>query len=59
MAFISLFWLIIELLLVFFVIPESKLEVLEEVIVFSLFTFGGIVAAYCGFKAFGKDEMKK
>jgi len=58
MAFISLAWIILETLLLFFVVPESKILVLKEPISASYYVMGGIVAAYMGFKSFSKDKAE-
>ena len=50
-------WMIIETLLLFYTIPESKLSVLQEPITWSYFVCGGVITAYMGFKAFGKEKM--
>jgi hypothetical protein len=59
LAFIAMAWTIVETLLLFFVVPESKLSVLSEPITWSYFVNGGIVTAYMGFKAFGKEKMER
>lgn len=58
MAAIALAWIIIETLLLFFVVPESKIAVLQEPITWSYFVMGGIVTAYMGFKAFSKEKIE-
>jgi hypothetical protein len=57
MAAAALIWMIIETLLLFFVVPESKIAVLSEPITWSYFVMGGVITAYMGFKAFGKEKM--
>ncbi len=57
MAIAALCWIIVETLLLFYTVPESKLAVLQEPITWSYFVMGGIITAYMGFKAFGKEKM--
>lgn len=52
-------WSIVKTLLLFYTIPEAKLSVLSEPIVWSYFIEGGIICAYFGFKAFAKDQMSQ
>ena len=58
MAIAALAWLILETLLLFYTLPVDKITALNTPITSSYYVMGGIVAAYMGFKAFGKDEMK-
>jgi len=59
MAIAALAWIMIETLLLFFVVPVEKLAVLQEPITWSYFVMGGIITAYMGFKAFGKEKMEQ
>ena len=58
MAISAGIWMIIETLLLFFAVPESKLAVLQEPITWSYFVCGGVITAYMGFKAFGKEKIE-
>lgn len=58
MAIAAFSWTVIQTLLLFFAIPTEKIEALNIPITSSYYIMGGIVVAYMGFKAFGKDEMK-
>lgn len=59
MAIVTLSWIIIQTLLLFFVVPDVRIEALTVPITSVYYVMGGIVAGYIGFKAFGKDEMNK
>lgn len=59
MAIFALLWIVIETLLLFYTVPVEKLSVLKEPITWSYFVMGGIVTAYMGFKAFGKEKMEQ
>ncbi len=56
---ITLVWMVIKTLLLFYTIPESKLAVLGEPITWSYFIEGAIITAYFGFKAFAKDQINQ
>ena len=58
MAIVALAWIIIQTLLLFYCVPVEKIKVLQEPITWSYFVNGGIVTAYMGFKAFGRDKME-
>ena len=58
MAIFALIWTVVKTLLLFFVVPAEKISVLSEPITWSYFVNGGIVTAYMGFKAFGKEKME-
>jgi uncharacterized membrane protein len=58
LAIASFLWMVIVTILIFFVVPESRLTVLKDPITWQYFINGGIITAYMGFKAFGKEEMR-
>lgn len=54
MAYFSLFSIIIVTYWALFVIPESRLKILGEIITWFFFIMGSVVGAYMGFSAYEK-----
>lgn len=64
MAWVSLISMIIFTALLFFVIPESRIKILSEVIVWFYFVMTSVIGAYMGFTTLseiknGKKEIGK
>lgn len=57
LAIAAFCWIVLETLLLFYTVPVEKLAVLKEPITWSYFVCGGVITAYMGFKAFGKEKM--
>jgi len=52
-------WLVVKTLLLFFYVPTEKISALTGPIETSYYVLGMVIAAYIGFKAFGKDQASK
>lgn len=59
MAYFSLYSIVIVTYWALFLVPESRLKILEEVITWFYFIMGSIVGAYVGFSTLDKKWSNK